>query len=73
MTLVGKRKLPQPAAVYTLQVENEAMYFASGVLVKNCDGLQYACLQHDGGAAYGMVVTTARREIKPAPLAWARC
>ena len=37
------------------------------------DGLQYACLQHDGGAAYGMAVTTARREIKPAPLAWARC
>lgn len=73
VTLVGKRKLPQPAAVYTLQVKNEAMYFASGVLVKNCDGLQYACLQHDGGAAYGMAVTTARREIKPAPLAWARC
>jgi len=37
------------------------------------DGLQYACLQHDGGAAFGAAMTAVRREIKPAPVAWARC
>ena len=36
------------------------------------DAFTYACLQHDNGAAFG-AVPTVRREVKPAPVAWARC
>lgn len=36
------------------------------------DAFTYACLQHDNGATFG-AVPTVRREVKPAPVAWARC
>lgn len=35
------------------------------------DALQYACLQHDGGATTGFNHQPARREIRPAPFKWA--
>lgn len=73
LTVVRKDYRSDDALVFNLTTSRTHTYYAGPALVHNCDGLQYACLQHDGGAAYGMAVTTARREIKPAPLAWARC
>jgi hypothetical protein len=73
LTVVRRDYLSDDALVFNLTTSRTHTYYAGPALVHNCDGLQYACLQHDGGAAYGMAVTTARREIKPAPLAWARC
>jgi len=35
------------------------------------DGLQYLCLHADGGEVFGARMTSARREIKPAPVRWA--
>lgn len=35
------------------------------------DALQYACLQHDGGASTGGHSVSQRREVKPAPYRWA--
>ena len=73
LTVVRRAYHSDDAIVFNLTTSRTHTYYAGPALVHNCDGLQYACLQHDGGAAYGMAVTTARREIKPAPLAWARC
>ncbi len=69
--LVGKRRLPRPTEIYMLQVEHEPMYFASGVLVKNCDAFTYALLQHDNGVTFGSKLMAQRRVIKPAPHQWA--
>ena len=71
VTLAGKKRLETPAAVYALQVENEPMYFAAGVLVKNCDSLLYAALQHDNGTTFGSKLLAHRREVKKAPFRWA--
>lgn len=35
------------------------------------DGLQYACLHHDGGKATGGYVRSAKRIVKPSPYRWA--
>ncbi len=71
LRLSGKQRLPDPAAVYALQVEHEPMYFAAGVLVKNCDSLTYALLQHDNGTTFGSKMLTQKRTIKKAPFRWA--
>ena len=58
--LVGKQPLQRPVAVYTLQVEHEPMYFAAGILVKNC---QYMCMHADGGSIFGGQLTNKRRDV----------
>jgi hypothetical protein len=37
------------------------------------DAAQYLCLHADNGGLFGLNAQTKRREIKPAPVAWARC
>lgn len=63
--IVGKRPLPLVTSVYNIQVADANVFYAEGVLVHNCDGLQYLALHADGGATFGrQLLQPTRREIK---------
>jgi hypothetical protein len=56
--------LAQPACVYAIAVEGAGAYYANGVLVSNCDALQYLALHADGqqsGAYMGNTVREVER------------
>lgn len=67
--LVGKYKSPV-ADVYAIQVENEPVYFAEGVLVKNCDALQYACLHADNNGGQRMKMRERRDISRVSAIGW---
>lgn len=46
LRVVGKRLSPRQD-VYGMAVEDAGVYYANGVLVSNCDALQYLCLHAD--------------------------
>jgi hypothetical protein len=45
--------LAQPERVYAIAVEGAGAYYANGVLVSNCDALQYLSLHADGQQSGG--------------------
>lgn len=52
-------------AVYALEVADAHLYYANGLLVSNCDALQYLCLHADGGALFGAALASVEaRPIK---------
>jgi len=56
--------LAQPAFVYAIAVEGAGAYYANGVLVSNCDALQYLALHADGqqnGGRMGNTVMEVER------------
>ena len=56
--------LAQPAYVYAIAVEGAGAYYANGVLVSNCDALQYLALHADGqqnGGRMGNMVMEVER------------
>ena len=57
--------------VFNITAGRTHRYYVNNALVANCDALQYACLQHDGGGIFGGNQIAQRREIKPAPHRWA--
>jgi hypothetical protein len=75
VSLVGKLRCQEPKPVYDLTVENEHSFFANGVLVHNCDALQYACLFASGGMAprVNRMLLRTRQEparVMPSSRAW---
>lgn len=55
----------ESARVYNLTTGRTHMYYANGVLVHNCDALQYLMLHADNGASLGGTLTTrGKQEIK---------
>lgn len=39
--------MSQPARVYAISVEEAGVYYANGILVSNCDALQYLAMHAD--------------------------
>lgn len=57
--------MPKKEPVFALAVEGCPMFFASGVLVSNCDAHQYACMHADhGGLGGGLFSRQGRKEVK---------
>jgi hypothetical protein len=52
--IVGKQRCLLPSAVYALTVDDVHVFYANGVLVSNCDAVQYLCMHADatGGGSY---------------------
>ena len=65
---VQLRPLQRREAVYALSVQGCPMYFAEGVLVSNCDALQYLCLNYNAQtnpSAWGRRNTLRTVETRP--------
>ena len=63
LRIVGKQRCPEVKPVYGLSVEDAGAYFVEGLLVSNCDALQYGCL-HAEAQQGGKLEGTRRRVIK---------
>jgi len=59
---VIKRSYVGSGRVYNLTTKRSHLYYAGGILVHNCDSLQYLCM--NVGLTSGQQVTDRRREIK---------
>lgn len=70
--VVAVNSLPHGDVVYNITVDEVPMFLADGVLVHNCDSLQYVCMHADGGALFGVAVKHGRREVKQSKVRWAR-
>lgn len=68
VTLARTSKGLEPCAVYALRVEGCPMYYASGILVKNCDAFMYLTGYVAGEETQR---SNERREVVPAPHRWA--
>jgi hypothetical protein len=69
LRIVGKRSYPRQD-VYGLTVSDAGVYYANGVLVSNCDSMQYLCLHADAQQG-GKLNNRKAQEIAPSSMmAW---
>lgn len=61
LTVVKKDYL-SGGVVYNLTTSKTNTFVVNGVLVHNCDALQYACLHHDKGSIFGKNLSNAYQE-----------